>query len=177
MNPRSLYDRILGAAPFLILAAFLLQAFLSSRLENWVHPVPFESAQTQTIDKRVSSTLRAVAMISGYKVLVGHVFWIQVIQYYGDVENCLNRYARLYDYCSLASDLNPRFISIYTFGASALAFHLKRVDEAARLLEKGIAANPHAERLKFLLAAILYQNTEKGENLIPVLEEDRKSVV
>ncbi len=39
-------------------------------------------------------------------------------------------------------------------------------------MEKGIKSNPHAERLKFLLAAILYQHTEKEEDLIPVLEEE-----
>jgi pentatricopeptide repeat protein len=46
------------------------------------------------------------------------------------------------------------------------------MDEAARLLEKGIRANPHAERLKYILAAILYQNTERAASIIPVLEEE-----
>lgn len=173
MKTSSLYDRILNWAPGLIMVVFLTQAFLSFRLESWVHPESFEVGGVyRKMDQRVSSTLRAVAFLSGYKVLVGHVFWIQVIQYYGDSDNAATRFSKLYDYCSLASDLNPQFISIYTFGAAALAFHLKRIDEATRLLEKGIKSNPHAERLKFLLAAILYQHTEKEEDLIPVLEEE-----
>jgi pentatricopeptide repeat protein len=172
MNPSGLYDRLLKAAPALILALFIAQAALSARLEKWVHPVPFQAGETRQMDKQVSSTLRAMAFLSGYKVLVGHIFWIQVIQYYGDADNASTRFGKLYDYCSLASDLNPRFISIYTFGGSALAFHLRRINEAAKLLEKGIAANPHAERLKFILAAILYENTEKAGAAIPVLEEE-----
>jgi len=151
---------------------FLTQAALSSRLEKWVHPIPFQPGPNSQIDKSVVSTLRAVALLSGYRVLVGHVFWIQVIQYYGDAANSLSRYEKLYDYCCLASDLNPQFISIYTLGGSALAFHLKRIDQAAHLLEKGIKANPHAERLKYLYAALLYQHTDKMEMLIPVLEEE-----
>jgi tetratricopeptide (TPR) repeat protein len=172
MNPYSFNGLSLKWAPALIVAVFFLQAFLSDRLEQWVHPVPFETSQTQQMDKYVSSTVRAAAFLSGYKVLIGHAFWIGVIQYYGDATNAATRFSKLYDYCSLASDLNPQFISIYTFGASALAFHLNRIDEAARLLEKGIRANPHAERLKYLLAAILYQHTEKYDFIIPVLEEE-----
>jgi tetratricopeptide (TPR) repeat protein len=172
MNSHSFYERSLKWAPVLFLTLFLIQAFLSDRLEQWVHPIPFEASQTQQMDKNVSSTVRAAAFLTGYKVLIGHAFWIGVIQYYGDAANAATRFSNLYDYCSLASDLNPQFISIYTFGATALAFHLNRIDEAARLLEKGIAANPHAERLKYLLAAILYEHTEKYDFIIPVLEEE-----
>jgi tetratricopeptide (TPR) repeat protein len=172
MSPSTFYNRILKGAPYLIVVLFLSQAFLSSRLTDWVHPAPFEESPVQRMDKRVSSTLRAVAFLTGNKVLVGHLFWIQVIQYYGDTANAYTRYAKLYDYCALASDLNPQFISIYTFGGSALAFHLKRIDEAALLFEKGIKANPHAERLKFLLAAIAYEHTENDSMIIPVLEEE-----
>lgn len=167
------YDSLLRWAPGLMVAAFLSQALLMSRLESWVHPDPFEGrGATQKMDPKISSTLRAAAFLSGYKVLVGHVFWIQVIQYYGDSGNADTRFSKLYDYCSLASDLNPQFVSIYTFGASALAFHLKRIDEAAVLLKKGIKANPRAERLKYLLAAILYQHTDRYDLIIPVLEEE-----
>lgn len=172
MKQISLYDRMLKAAPVLIAVFFVVQAMLSSRLQDWVHPTPYEESPVKRMDKQVSSTLRAVAFLTGTKVLIGHLFWIQVIQYYGDATNSLGRYAKLYDYCSLASDLNPQFISIYTFGANALAFHLKRIDEAARLLEKGIQANPHAERLKFLLAAIGYEHADNAAMIIPVLEEE-----
>ncbi len=159
-----------GAA--LIPVLFVLQAYLSTRLHEWVHPTSFEASPVQRMDKTIASTLRAVAYLTGYKVLVGHVFWIQIIQYYGDDDNAATRWSQLYDDCSLASDLNPQFISIYTFGANALAFHLKRIDQAARLLEKGIKANPDAQRLKYLLAAIGYQNTNNDNLIIPVLEEE-----
>jgi len=158
--------------PWLIPSFFILQAFFSARLGDWVHPTSFEASPVERMDKRVASTLRAVAYLTGTKVLVGHLFWIGVIQYYGDDENAGTRWAKLYDYCCLASDLNPRFISIYTFGANALAFHLKRYDQAAQLLAKGIKANPEAVRLKYLLAAIGYQTADRSDLMIPVLEEE-----
>lgn len=159
-------------APWLIPLFFILQAFFSSRLGNWVHPTSFEASPVRRMDKRLASTLRAVAYVTGTKVLVGHLFWIGVIQYYGDDDNASARWAKLYDYCCLASDLNPQFISIYTFGANALAFHLKRYDQAAELLEKGIKANPEAVRLKYLLAAIGFQSSDRSDLMIPVLEEE-----
>lgn len=172
MKPARPSGRFLKGAPLLALFLFVFQAFFSSRLQDWVHPASFEASPVKRMDKAVASTLRAVAFLTGTKVLVGHVFWIQVIQYYGDDANAATRWAKLYDYCCLASDLNPEFISIYTFGANALAFHLKRIDQATQLLEKGIKANPHAERLKYILAAIGYQNTNKEELIIPILEEE-----
>lgn len=170
MKTQSLYQWFLRAAPVLVLVCFLAQAVLSTRLSVWLHPDSFEVASVQRMDKRVASTLRAVAFLSGFRVLVGHAFWIQVIQYYGDSGNSVTRYANLYDYCSLASDLNPRFIPIYTYGAAALSLHLKRFDEAERLLQKGIQSNPHESRLQLMLAAIVYQHTENYEKVIPALE-------
>jgi tetratricopeptide (TPR) repeat protein len=165
-----LYDHLLKWGPFLAVLAFLSQGLLSTRLSRWVHPESFEAPKVQRVDKKVVSTLRAVAYLSGYKVLVGHAFWIKVIQYYGDASNSLDRYSKLYDYCSLASDLNPRFVPIYTFGAAALAFHVKRVEQAEKLLQKGILSNPADVPLKLMYAAIAYQNTEQYHKVIPFLE-------
>jgi len=150
-----------------ITAAMAAQIFFSTLLGAWVHPRPFSE---ETLGKDVSSALRAVGYLSGFKLLVGHIFWIQVIQYYGNSDNASTRYAKLYDYCSLASDLNPNFTPIYNFGAAALAFHLKRPVEAAKLLQKGILANPNEVSLKLLYAAIAYQNTEQYDKVIPFLE-------
>ena len=157
-------------APVPLVILFIAQAVLSTRLSGWIHPEPAEAFQALRMDKRVASTLRAAAFLSGYRVLVGHAFWIKVIQYYGDSFNSLDRYSKLYDYCSLASDLNPKFIPIYTLGASALAFHLGRIDEAARLLQKGINSNQQNTQLKLMLAAIAYQNLGEFDKVIPFLE-------
>lgn len=169
---RSGPDRWSRYAPMVLAVFFGFQAWMSERLMDWVHPRPYSTVKTHTMDPRVSSAVRALAHLTGYKILVGHSFWIHVAQYYGDSDNAADRYAKLYDYCSVASDLNPRLTTIYTFGAATLAFHLKRFEEAVHLLEKGIRANPEDIRLKLLLAAIGFQNAEDYEKFIPFLEAE-----
>jgi tetratricopeptide (TPR) repeat protein len=111
-----------------------------------------------------------VADLAGQRVVVGHAFWFRVIQYYGDSSNSKERYGRLFEYCNLAADLNPHYLPIYLFGAAPLAFHVHRPGEAVRLLERGIRANPEADRLKLLLAAIAYRNRSEWDKVIPLLE-------
>ena len=168
MSASTQRNRLIVWVPLLILG-FTAQAFLSDRLDHWVHPEIF-AAKGLKFDKSVTSTLRAVGFLAGLKVLVGHLFWIKVIQYYGDTGNAASRYAKMYEYCSLASDLNPQFVPIYTLGGAVLAFHVKRLDEAVRLLQKGILSNPKENRLKLMLAAIPYQNMEQYEGVIHFLE-------
>jgi tetratricopeptide (TPR) repeat protein len=157
---------------YVILAvAFIAQATLSSKLDHWIHPASFEN-QGYQIEKNVPSTFRAVSFLGGLRLLASHIFWIKVLVYYGDAENSLDHYSQIYPYCSLATDLNPYYIPSYQFGASVLAFHVKRVEEAVKLLQKGIEANPRSKvaPLVVLLAAIGYQNVEKYDQVIPRLE-------
>ncbi len=154
----------------LMVVFFILQVFLSAKLDHWVHPEPFESSQAGQLDPKIVSSLRAAALLSGYKVLVGHVFWIRVIQYYGDGSNGADHYAKLYDYCRLASDLNPEFLPVYTYGAAALAYQQNRMNEGVELLQKGILANPTANSLKLMLAAMTYHDSQDYAKEIPFLE-------
>ncbi len=170
MRPLLAMDRSLKWPAVLLAVFFLAQAWLSSRLDHWVHPEPFESSQSGTLDPRIVSSLRAVAFLTGYKVLIGHVFWIRVIQYYGDAENGADHYSKLYDYCRLASDLNPQFISVYSYGAAALAYQLNREDEAFKLLQKGVQANPQDASLKLMYAALTYHGHSDYKKEIPFLE-------
>ena len=172
MRTDKIYSLVLKLAPGLILATFLAQAYLSRGLQRWLHPEPLEVTQTYRMDKKVASVLRATACLSGFKVLVGHAFWIKVLQYYGDATNSADRYSKLYDYCSLASDLNPRFTAPYTLGGAALMFHLKRMDEAIKLLAKGINSNPQDVSLKLMMASIAYQNSEQYDKVVPILEAE-----
>jgi len=154
---------------FLILVAFALQAVVAQRLEPWTRP-PDMLISSLSTPPRFASTLRAVADLTGMRVLIGHAFWMRVIQYYGDSLNARERYIHLFPYCSIAADLNPYYIPNYLFGAAPLAFHLHRADEAVQLLQRGIEANPKANRLKLLMAAIAYQNKSEWEKVIPLLE-------
>ena len=153
----------------LLLVSFVVQGFLAHRLDPWAKPSSVALSLAGGAP-RFGSTVRAAADLTGLRVLVGHVFWFRIIQYYGDSENARDRYSRLFTYCSLAADLNPYYVPTYPFGAAPLAFHVHRPDEAIQLLERGIRANPKAVRLKLLLAAIGYQNRSEWDKVIPLLE-------
>jgi tetratricopeptide (TPR) repeat protein len=47
---------------------------------------------------------------------------------------------------------------------------LHRIDQAERLLQKGILSNPKEQSLQILLASILYEHSQQYEKLIPFLE-------
>lgn len=170
MKTPMVQDSFLKLPLVLAVVFFTLQIFLSAKLDRWVHPEPFESSQAGQLDPKIVSSLRAAALLSGYKVLVGHVFWIRVIQYYGDGANSFDHYAKLYDYCRLASDLNPEFLPVYTYGAATLAYQQNRMNEGVELLRKGILANPTANNLKLMLAAMTYHDSKDYEKEIPFLE-------
>jgi tetratricopeptide (TPR) repeat protein len=163
-------DSSLKWAVPLAVVFFAGQVFLSFRLDHWVHPEPFETSEANQLDPKIVSSLRAVAFLSGYRVLVGHAFWIKVLQYYGDGANGGERFAKLYDYCRLESDLSPHFLPVYTYGASVLAYQVNRMDEPMLWIQKAILANPKADNLKLMLAAMTYHNNGNYEKEIPFLE-------
>jgi pentatricopeptide repeat protein len=153
------------------LLSLLLSALAADRLGPYLRPSDFAGLSGPArAEVHVPSTLRAAASLTGFRVPAGHLFWLAILQHYGDPANAKHRYARILDYCLLASDLNPHFVPNYEFGASVLAFHVDRVDEAILLLNRGIEANPDRVRLKYLLAAILYQNSEDHGKAIFLLE-------
>jgi len=158
-----------------VLAGVIFAGALALRSENrmgpYLKPPDFVSlggpAQAEV---KVPSTLRATAALTGFRVPAGHLFWLTEVQYYGDSDNANSRYGLLLDYCLLTADLNPHFAENYLFGAAVLAFHVHRIEEAVRLLNRGIGANPQNIRLKLLLAAIAYMNINDTQKIIPILE-------
>lgn len=88
--------------------------------------------------------------------LVSDYFWIQTIQAVG-AANSADEYLDTYYYADLATDLDPRFMPIYTFAGVALPVNLGRetwmnTGESTLILEKGHAVAPKDIYLRILLA-------------------------
>jgi tetratricopeptide (TPR) repeat protein len=111
-----------------------------------------------------------VAYLSGFKIPMSHLFWIETLQYYGDYSNAPSRYPKLFEYCRMTADLNPHFLKPYELGASVLAFQVNRPQEAIELLRRGIETNPSSVRLKLLLASIGYLNADQYGSILPLME-------
>lgn len=155
---------------FLILVC-VLQAGLGVRIDKGTQKSFAPSWRAMQV-RRVLPPLRALVLLSGFRVAAGHGHWIHTVQYYGNTDNAKTRYRKILDFCHAVTDLNPHFLPAYSFGTAVLAFHVERLDEASELLKKGIRFNPHAERLALLAAAVSYRYTDQYERLVPILESE-----
>jgi hypothetical protein len=85
----------------------------------------------------------------GYETAAADLAWLRGIQYYGEHRMTDQNYVRIGHVMSVATDLDPRFLAPYVFGAFVLAQELRRPDDGLALLEKGRRANPESWLLAF----------------------------
>lgn len=104
----------------------------------------------------------------GFEGLIADWYWMRSLQYLGKkLENNLNVQVKIDDLSALnpkllyplldsASTLDPQFMALYSFGAAILP----TIDnqQAIKLLEKGIEANPDSWQLYQNLGYIYWQN-------------------
>jgi tetratricopeptide (TPR) repeat protein len=137
---------------FIILSGFGLIFFLSDFLENRRPPLPegFEDADLSVEGAR----LKGFAL--GFEGLLADWYWMRSLQYIGgkmvktegtiNLENLRPLNPRLlYPYLNNAADLDPRFITVYSYGAMVLPGIDTR--QAVAIVEKGIENNPNEWRL------------------------------
>ncbi|MBN2754050.1 MAG: hypothetical protein JXR81_04205 [Candidatus Goldbacteria bacterium] len=118
----------------------------------------------------------------GLRSLAGDIEYINFLQYYGDRSQNVNRHEKLAVYIDDITDVDPYFSFAYTYGSSILAFNLDRVDEALRIIRKGLDFNPKMWQLRLYLGAILFKQDNKEGEYIKLLEdalrfEDHPAVV
>ncbi|MDQ3040956.1 MAG: hypothetical protein M3R11_01080 [Acidobacteriota bacterium] len=109
----------------------------------------------------------------GFEGLLADWYWMKSLQYIGDkilkngqgvnIENMTALNPRLlYPYLNNATDLDPKFMSVYEYGATVLPGVNK--ENAIKLTEKGIENNPNNWRLYQYLGYIYWraENYEKA---------------
>ena len=101
-----------------------------------------------------------------FDALASDVYWIRSIQSYGrDLKNRNrpDRFGQVAPLLDLTTTLDPHFLIAYQFGAVFLAFDPPngpgRADQAIKLLEKGLAANPNSWQLAHDIAFVHYFHT------------------
>jgi hypothetical protein len=96
------------------------------------------------------------AVTGGFDLLLADFLWIETGSYYGKHRLSDKSYPYLYHMFNIVTDLDPQFLSPYTFGAMLLADDAKRLDLALKLLDKGIIKNPELWQIPFTKGFILY---------------------
>lgn len=158
---------------FFIICGFIFVFFLSNTLENSRPPLP-ENYTDQDLALQ-GSRLKGYSL--GFEGLIADWYWMQALQYVGnkilenpdaqislDNMNALNP-RLLYPLLDNATDLDPRFMAVYSYGAVVLPTIDK--EQAITLLEKGISENPNQWHLYHELGYIYWrlENYEKAATL------------
>jgi hypothetical protein len=113
-----------------------------------------------------SSTLKRVSL--GYTGLMADIYWTRAVQYYGGKHHSVTpRYELLAPLLDITTDLDPKLVVAYEYGASFLAPKPPEgpgmPDHAVELVEKGIRANPDAWRLYYCLGFLHYMERKDYE--------------
>lgn len=100
-------------------------------------------AETSASDPRVFVPDPKVfeALSPSYRTSIADVYWLQMIQYYGEHLTTDNRFDSLPAMANVVTRLSPRFRQAYITGAFAL-IDAQRPDISYELLKRGFAANP-----------------------------------
>ena len=122
---------------------------------------PLQSGQVELLYVRSPEAMKRMAL--SYEALLADIYWIRAIQVYGGAKRSsgsVRSYALLYPLLDLTTSLDPRLNVAYTFGAIFLAEPPPggpgRADQAIRLLQKGLEAQPDNWRLAQSLGFIYY---------------------
>ena len=98
--------------------------------------------------------LRAASM--GHGETAADLAWMRAVQYYGAHRQTDNRFDHLPHVFEVLTDLAPRFVPAYVFGAFAMAQEGGDFARAAALMDKGLAANPRSGTLAFQAGFLHY---------------------
>ncbi|MEK7767705.1 MAG: hypothetical protein AAB368_15865, partial [bacterium] len=105
--------------------------------------------------------------LSARKILMQKAY-IDLLQYVGEGGYGLDHGDGLVRLAARATDFDPRFPHLYMTAGALLMWTCRRPADAARLLEKGIAYNPGAGRLRLYLAAFVYRQANRMKEEIAV---------
>ena len=96
------------------------------------------------------------ATTGGFDLLLADFLWIETGSYFGKHRFSDRRYPYLYHMLDIITDLDPKFIPVYTLGTILLTADAKESDLALKLLNKGMADNPELWQIPFTKGFIYY---------------------
>jgi hypothetical protein len=96
------------------------------------------------------------ATTSGFDPLLADFLWIETGSYFGKHHQSDRRYPYLYHMFDIITDLDPKFIPVYSLGTILLTTDARKSDLAIKLLHKGMTDNPDVWQIPFTMGFIYY---------------------
>lgn len=107
----------------------------------------------------------------GYDQLLADLLWMKTISYFGGHFMSDKQYPWLAHMLNLIIDLDPRFTFPYYFGGIVLSLEASQIEEANRILERGIEVYPDRWQYPFYIGFNFYYHKKDVERGLPYLEK------
>lgn len=117
----------------------------------------FLSSEQSVKELMYFPSARAVKIfVAGNELAVSDYLWLRMIQYYAYHMRSDRNYEYLYPIINNLTDLDPRFLYPYTFGALLLVHDARDSVNSLKLLDKAKKNNPQRWEFPYMKGFILY---------------------
>lgn len=148
-----------------LLAAFLLISLWKVQSALQVYPnVEMESLLYLPSGKHLKP------LTLGYNQVAADLLWIKTISYFGGHFLTDKEYPWLSHILNLIIDLDPRFDFPYYFGGIVLSLEASQVENANKILARGIEAYPDKWEYPFYIGFNHYYHQEDPLKALPYIE-------
>ncbi len=107
----------------------------------------------------------------GYDQVLADLLWMKTISYFGGHFMSDKQYPWLAHMLNLIIDLDPRFDFPYYFGGIVLSLEASQIEEANKILERGIEAYPDRWQYPFYIGFNYYYHKKDVQRGLPYLEK------
>ena len=92
----------------------------------------------------------------GYETAAADLAWLRAIQYYGGHRMTDQKYDHIGHLMHVVTELDPRFLQPYVFGAFVMAQEQRQPQRGLALLQRGLRENPESWELAFKIGFLHY---------------------
>lgn len=110
-------------------------------------------------------------LVLGYDQVAADLLWMKTISYFGGHFMSDKQYPWLAHMLNLIIDLDPRFDFPYYFGGIVLSLEASQIEEANKILERGIEAYPDRWQYPFYIGFNYYYHKKDVQRGLPYLEK------
>ncbi len=107
----------------------------------------------------------------GYNQMLADLLWIKTVAYFGDHFFTDKEYPWLFHMLSLIIELDPRYDFPYYFGGIVLSLEVSQVENANKILGKGMEAYPEKWEYPFYSGFNLYYHLDDSLKALPFIQK------
>jgi tetratricopeptide (TPR) repeat protein len=148
----------------LLLIVIILALLASAVWLLQAHDRSYLSSEESVRELMYFPTAQAVRLLAaGNELVAADYLWLRMIQYYAYHMRRDQKYEYLFPIIDRLTDLDPRFVYPYTFGALLLVHDAQDSIQSLKLLDKAKRLNPDRWEFPYMKGFILYTFLRRDE--------------